>query len=729
MTKNKKVIYSVSFLLPILVMLFAYLYIGVFINSSILINDLYTQYATFLSYFRNSILENGILYSFAKGMGGNFFGIFSYYLASPLNLLVFLFKSENIEIAISIIMLLRFGLSGLFFAWFISKQDKNFDISAAVFASLYALSSFIVILSYHILWADAFWLLPIIVVGQQKILQGQKPTVFITSFTALLLINYYMGYMVGLFCIIYFIYHTIAYGQKQDIIGSFCKMAGYAIVCIGLAMCMLLPSFYSLLQGKIAINSELVPEVGYRMFNIFSAIPKLFTGGYDSVGNISAPFLYCGGGVGVLVLGYFFLKNKSKREKLATAFFLVTFAFSLYFSVLYRAWHMFALPNSFPYRFSFIISFFLVFVAQQTFSHYRDIDYKKYLPVAVVVIAATAILGIWYPLHIRNVKIAVTTAVGLVAVAGMAVATKILKKQILYLLLAVFIFDISLNASILTSDNYNALGAIPRESYKQNYKKTKEALSRQDPEGFYRTGYTGKIDEPNISFKMGFNNYYYSFTSLPEVENENVKTNIIQSAKYPELAATVLNSRYTIWENTLTENDTGYFPLIYWGNKNGIALEGYKITVTGEDGKAEVVSDNTHLLSEYISALTGKDTVDAGGLNKENLSAASEYVTKNGIKSLYQRGNKIKGTLSAVDGESYGYTSIIYDEAWRIKVNGQKVKAQRVLESFIAFPVTKGENIIEMTYYPKGIFAGVAVTTATLLALAVIKIIKKKKSI
>ena len=45
----------------------------------------------------------------------------------------------------------------------------------------------------------------------------------------------------------------------------------------------------------------------------------------------------------------------------------------------------------------------------------------------------------------------------------------------------------------------------------------------------------------------------------------------------------------------------------------------------------------------------------------------------------------------------------------------------------MGFYVHTGENIIEMTYTPKGFYAGVAVTGAAILLCALWVIIKKKK--
>lgn len=711
--KNKWKFYILSFTIPVLLMLFAYLSTGVFIDKSILVNDLQTQYINFLSYFRNSVFENGIFYSFSKDMGDNFFGVFSYYLASPLNLLTFFVSPENLEYAVSGIILLRFGLFSLAFSWFLSKQGVEKGYQRVVFSTIYALSSFIMLFSYHILWADAFILLPIIVVGQQQILKGKKATLFITSFTAILIINYYMGYMIGLFCLLYFIYDAIAHGQKVEIKQNFLRMAGATIISIGLAMCTLLPSFFSLLQGKFVMNGEYVADSGFTTFNILAAIPKLFVGGYDSVGNLSAPFIYCGGAMGLLVVGYFFLQDKTMREKLAAGLVLLAFGASLYITPLYKMWHMFAVTNAFPYRFTFIISFFMVFIGCKTFASYKHIDYKKYLPLCGILLFLVGALGVWYPVHIRNIKIAITTIVGLFTVGGMWLASNKQKKLALYLVAVVLMGDMALNATILTRENYAALGATTKDSFKIDYLEAKEVLPKENRNEFYRTVFIGDADTPNNAFKMVYNNYYYSFTSLPNIESESARLNIIHTARYEEIARSVFGVRYSIYENELTEYPSEYFPLIYTGDNKGKSVK------RGEDASI--------FLSDYIQGVTGISVLKAEKLDKIALQEASRIATENGIKELYHKGNRIKGTLTAKENNTYAYTSIIYDEAWRIRVNGKKVKTQRLLENFICFNLDKGENVIEMAYYPKGVPTGVMVTAITLAGVIASMLAKKRR--
>lgn len=66
-------------------------------KASILESDMAGQYIEYLSYFRSmAFSKNNLFYSLTYGIGGNIYGLWAYYLASPLNILVLLFTPPPI---------------------------------------------------------------------------------------------------------------------------------------------------------------------------------------------------------------------------------------------------------------------------------------------------------------------------------------------------------------------------------------------------------------------------------------------------------------------------------------------------------------------------------------------------------------------------------------------------------------------------------------------------------
>lgn len=85
--------------------------------------DLAYQYANLLTWFQNVLLgDANLMYSQGKSLGGNMFVTYSYYVASPLNLLLGLFPRGDIEDFYFFVRLLRTALCGLTMALFLSKR-------------------------------------------------------------------------------------------------------------------------------------------------------------------------------------------------------------------------------------------------------------------------------------------------------------------------------------------------------------------------------------------------------------------------------------------------------------------------------------------------------------------------------------------------------------------------------------------------------------------------------
>ena len=75
-------------------------------------------------------------------------------------------------------------------------------------------------------------------------------------------------------------------------------------------------------------------------------------------------------------------------------------------------------------------------------------------------------------------------------------------------------------------------------------------------------------------------------------------------------------------------------------------------------------------------------------------------------------------------------TTIPYDEGWSIYDNGQKVEIQSNWDSFISFELGNQSNHkIKMVYYPKGLKTGIAISSLSLLILAVYVVYDKKKRV
>ncbi len=171
--------------------------------------DAFPQYSSYLSYFKEIFFEgNSIFYSLGKSIGGEMYGLFAYYLASPFNLITLFFSKDKIALAFDIILIIKTSATSLSFFYFLNKKSR-IKISNLIFALAYSLSAYSITYGFNIMWLDALILLPLVITGIDRMISEDKIMLYIISLSITLITNYYMGFMVCVFALMYFVYKLI----------------------------------------------------------------------------------------------------------------------------------------------------------------------------------------------------------------------------------------------------------------------------------------------------------------------------------------------------------------------------------------------------------------------------------------------------------------------------------------------------------------------------------------
>ena len=370
--KNKKY-YLSSFFIPCIMMILLYVTVGVIGgNKNILTVDLADQYVAFFNALKNMFDGKiGYFYSFSKTLGGNIFGIITYYLISPFNLLILFVNRISIPNMILIINILKISFAGLTSYIYFDKTFKNEKRISLTFSIIYSLMAYNIVYSQNIMWLDGVILLPIIFLGIDKLIEN-KPTLFYISLTISIICNYYIGYMTCIGSLIYFIYKNYLKENKINI-----KKTIYFIKILLLSVLtssvILIPSIISLLSGKAnGILNEFIPN---QKFAIFDIITRFFIGSFkNSDLSGGCPNVYVSLITLVLVIYYFFNKKIDSKEKKATTILLSVFIISFIFHPIDVIWHTFKHPYGFPFRYSFIFDFILLIIAYKSILNIDKID-------------------------------------------------------------------------------------------------------------------------------------------------------------------------------------------------------------------------------------------------------------------------------------------------------------------------------------------------------------------
>lgn len=354
-------------------------------DKTVLISDLSGQYIDFYSAYYE-ILSQGrsILYSWQAGMGLNFLGLFSYYLASPFSALVLLFDKQHLTDALLFITLLKVGSAGLTFAFYAGYMFRNSpgltpgnrllrlsssDLILLCFSVLYALMAYSVVYSFNLMWLDGVIFLPLILMGTEKLLRENKYILLVISLFVLFIANYYISYMAGLFSFLYFLAAFITRHSFQEISLFIRKLALFAfsaMLAAGCAAILLVPTFFALKngQGSPVLSLGLDWQINFSLLDLLT---KVLPGAYDSLQYRGLPNIYCGLFPLLLVSLYFFNKKIPVRERLVYALLMGFLIICFNFKNLNLMWHAFDNPDWFPYRYSFVFSFLILFLSLRCF--------------------------------------------------------------------------------------------------------------------------------------------------------------------------------------------------------------------------------------------------------------------------------------------------------------------------------------------------------------------------
>ncbi len=374
-----------AFLIPMVGMWVGFAACGVhpFGDMQMLYSDLREQYYPFLQEFQ-ARLQNGesILWSWNGGMGTDFGSLIAYYIASPLNLITVFFPAKMLRDVMTVLLTVKIGCAGWFFALMLKKIFGKNDFSITFFGWLFAFCSFIMGYYWDTIWMDTVALLPLVFLGLYQLVTEGKFRLYVLSLFVAVLSNYYLGAFLCYFCVIaFFAIAAIRQIYGKPFLGRLLQFAACSLLGGGLTAFLLLHAGYALSYTDSAATGA------------FQSI-EFYDSYLEVIGNMLAfnkptameglPNLYCG--VLPLLLSVVFLRSKKIRleDKLINVFFLAFFIFSTNCNALDFVLHGFRFPNMLPARYSFLICFVLLLMGYRGFLLLKDLSGKDLFGMAVL---------------------------------------------------------------------------------------------------------------------------------------------------------------------------------------------------------------------------------------------------------------------------------------------------------------------------------------------------------
>ena len=391
---TKKKYYTISVLIPAVMILAIFLLFSIipFGHHTWLTIDLGQQYVDFFSYYQDTLLHHPeqFFYSFSKSIGGEMVSLWSYYLLSPFNLIFLLIPRSAIAMGVSLLIFLKLVSCTVSFAVLLDVKFKQRNGTALLFALSYGFMSYLSANQFNVMWLDALIALPLIVLGVDTLLQKRNPLYYVLPLSLTILSNYYTGYMICLFLGLYFPYAFLMMNDSfswKTFGKQFGRFIFYSVLSIGLMMVILLPTFYSLLGSKgtaTTIAWSLTSE-----YNPLLMVSKLFLGSFDfQEMQKGYPNIFVGSLALFSFLGYFKEKRISLFQRLYALFITVIILISFNIEMLDKLWHAGQFPNWYSYRFSFLFSFWIVFLGYQWALKKTTIGVRETFVYFILILAA-----------------------------------------------------------------------------------------------------------------------------------------------------------------------------------------------------------------------------------------------------------------------------------------------------------------------------------------------------
>ena len=661
-----------AFLLSLFAILLVFTVAGIypFGRRTLIGMDAWSQYFPMLMEGKDGLSQ----WSFSGALGFNRLAQSAYYTMSPMWLLLYLFPRSGMYVVLHFLIALRFALAGLFFYLFIAARYRP-SLGGAVFAVCYALSAWGLAFINQFMWMDAAMLLPLVALGILRLCHQRKPLLYILSLAVTLYSCFYIGYMVCLFSVLYFLLITLSarVGFKD-----LCVRCGYfsvsSLLAGGLSAVVLLPTWYAL-QKTIASGLSFDGELTLT-HTAGEILRQLLPFGKFSL-EFQAPNLYCGLLCAILFVASLFLPRRTVRERILLLLTGVLIYFSCTLNLLDFVWHGMHYPNQLPGRQSFIFIFLIVAEAYAAALTLAEMGwFKRWKPRLVSACVLLVLLT----------EVTVNAAVG---VCNQTWTARIESytywdKPMAYVektysegpwrseKLTSFHFNsgqlyryngVSYYSSTMSADAYRFFGTIGMGVYAQN---------------------VSTIYKPSNILNMLFGvRYLHAYNG--DVPGEELCVDLVETVE----TVTVYENRYCL-------------PIAFLGSLDAIGLD--LTAFTGRQRQSVMLSS---LLGEapYTSYATEAALADAytrlaaGGMTLDEFS--NDYIS---------------GRVTS-DGESFLFTSIPADEGWRVLVDGQEVETVKVFDYLLGIPLTAGEHTVELCYTAPGFRTGLGISLASALCV------------
>lgn len=340
-------------------------------DNSFLTNDLKYQYIDFFAWFRRVLLgEASLRYSFSQGLGMNTWGLYSYYLASPFNLLCALFPADKLTLFVFVISALKLGCIHISSAWYVQKRFGLPKPAAFLLSLSFTFCSWTISNLRNPLWIDCLIMLPICAYGCHELIRKQRMIRLVIATALNVMFCWYTAYISILFLCIFVLVEFVDYVAEEGfswklMLDRALRFAGAIALGLLLSAWTFLPTILAMSKGGPVLALGPLLKTNLKSL-IRGFLPCMW------VSNESTPQFYCGIIMMLLAVSLLVNRTVSIKTRIATLVVTIILVASSVLSPLEYIWCGMRVPNGFYSRTAFLLSFFALWAAGYALQALKD---------------------------------------------------------------------------------------------------------------------------------------------------------------------------------------------------------------------------------------------------------------------------------------------------------------------------------------------------------------------
>ena len=333
--------------------------------------DMKQQVIPFLLDFKNIISGNSDMLLNLQNAGGmSFWGVFFFFIASPFTFLVLLVPAAQMYLFANILVLLKMCACSLTAALFFQRRFRNLStVQVTALSVMYAFCGYTMLYFQNMVWLDVMAMFPILLIGVDLLVREGRILCFVLAFSAVLVLNFYLTYMVVVFLILAFgLFLFFCEKDREKRKRTVFLLGVSAFLTMLITAAVWLPSFLQYLSSARTIG----------------ILENLASGSFMTHYYTTLPILLCSGGVFAAIA---ILKGQSfgRETKALLVLWLLTVV-PIFIEPVNKMWHT-GSYQAFPARYGYIPVFLgLIFLAKaiSDLNGSGDLPFRQEIPGAVI---------------------------------------------------------------------------------------------------------------------------------------------------------------------------------------------------------------------------------------------------------------------------------------------------------------------------------------------------------